>query len=142
MTSDGHGTGHGRGEHQDRENALERLTEGAERVMAISTAPNIVGNDPMNDKERAMMGRVAFIGQALVRVRGPVLRNERQPAHDQGDQDHRYDLREDPSSGTDEPEPAHFTLLIHAGYLLDRLARRRGCVDVPSLRPALLHRAM
>ena len=55
---------------------ISKLTAGAERVMAISTAPNVVGNDPMNETERAKMGKVGFIGQVPVKVRGKVGKSD------------------------------------------------------------------
>jgi hypothetical protein len=44
-------------------------TTGAERVMVISTAPIVVGNDPGED-QRHRFARVAFVGQAEVAISG------------------------------------------------------------------------
>lgn len=50
---------------------ISRTTDGADRLMIVSTDPAILGN---NDDRRAQAGHspVAFLGQVPVRVRGPV----------------------------------------------------------------------
>lgn len=52
---------------------ISKTTEGADQIMAISTQPIVVGNRPREDDE-GLPGwqKIAFIGQAPVRVRGIV----------------------------------------------------------------------
>ncbi|HEX6624243.1 MAG TPA: hypothetical protein VF064_11055, partial [Pyrinomonadaceae bacterium] len=50
---------------------VTKKTRGAGQVMAVSTGPIILGNDP-GEKARAEYEKVAFIGQVAVRVRGAV----------------------------------------------------------------------
>jgi len=50
---------------------ITKDTRDATQVMVVSTGPIVVGNDPGEDA-RANYARVAFIGQAMVKVRGPV----------------------------------------------------------------------
>lgn len=49
-------------------------TAGADQVMVVSTAPIVTGNRPFEDEEGGIVGwqKIAFIGQAPVRVLGPV----------------------------------------------------------------------
>jgi|GEM_PF-6981974 len=49
-------------------------TTGADQVMVVSTAPIVTGNRPFEDEKGGIVGwqKVAFIGQAPVRVLGPV----------------------------------------------------------------------
>jgi hypothetical protein len=49
---------------------VSRRTTGAGKVMVVSTAPLMLGNDPGEDR-RNDYEPVAFVGQAPVRVRGP-----------------------------------------------------------------------
>lgn len=46
-------------------------TQGAERVMIVSTAPAFLGNKP-NAEEEYRFEKIAFVGQVNVRVAGPV----------------------------------------------------------------------
>jgi hypothetical protein len=50
---------------------ITKSTRGASQVMAVSTGPIVLGNDP-GDKARGDYERVAFIGQVPVHVRGAV----------------------------------------------------------------------
>lgn len=50
---------------------ITKNTQGATQVMAVSTGPIVLGNDP-GEKARAEYEKVAFIGQIMVRVRGAV----------------------------------------------------------------------
>ena len=50
---------------------VTRKTEGAENLQMISTAPIILGNAPPQEEEH-LWERVAFLGQAPVKVRGKV----------------------------------------------------------------------
>jgi hypothetical protein len=50
---------------------VTKITEGAERVMVVSTGSIVAGADP-GEQNRADYSLVAFVGQADVRVRGPV----------------------------------------------------------------------
>ena len=50
---------------------ITKRTVGAEQVMVISSAPIVLGNDP-GEGQRESYEKVVFIGQAPVRVRGPV----------------------------------------------------------------------
>jgi hypothetical protein len=50
---------------------VSRRTRSAERVMVVSEAPIVLGNDPGEDR-RAAYERIAFVGQVEVRVRGAV----------------------------------------------------------------------
>ena len=50
---------------------VSKLTNGASQVMVASTGAIVAGNDP-GSKARATHSLVAFIGQAMVRVVGPV----------------------------------------------------------------------
>jgi hypothetical protein len=51
--------------------SVSKRTEGADLIMAASTAPIVSGNDP-GEGERDDYTLVAFIGQVVVQVRGPV----------------------------------------------------------------------
>jgi hypothetical protein len=51
---------------------LSRVTTGTDQVLVISTAPIMAGNRPGTDAERDTMALAAFVGQAQVRVLGPV----------------------------------------------------------------------
>jgi hypothetical protein len=50
---------------------ITKRTQGASRVMVVSTGPIVLGNDP-GEKARPEYERVAFLGQVPVRVRGAV----------------------------------------------------------------------
>jgi len=50
---------------------VSKVTEGADLVLAASTGPIVVGNDPGEDA-RAEYTLVAFLGQVNLHVRGPV----------------------------------------------------------------------
>ncbi len=50
---------------------ISKRTTGAMRVMVVSTAPAVLGNNPGDEKE-SLYEKVAFIGQVPVKVRGPV----------------------------------------------------------------------
>jgi hypothetical protein len=49
---------------------VSRRTTGAQKVMVVSTAPLMLGNDP-GEERRGDHAPVVFVGQAPVRVRGP-----------------------------------------------------------------------
>ena len=53
------------------EGRISRKTAGANQVMVISKAPIVLGNSPPESEEH-LYERVAFVGQAPVKVRGPV----------------------------------------------------------------------
>lgn len=53
------------------EGRVTKDTRQASQVMVVSTAPLVSGNDP-GEAKRGDNTKVAFIGQALVKVRGPV----------------------------------------------------------------------
>src|SRR5439155_11143080 len=50
---------------------ITKDTRDAKQFMVVSTGPIVAGNDPGEDA-RANYAQVAFIGQAQVKVRGPV----------------------------------------------------------------------
>ena len=53
------------------EGRISRKTAGANQVMVISTAPIVLGNSP-SESEEHLYEKVAFVGQAPVKVRGPI----------------------------------------------------------------------
>ena len=53
------------------EGRISRKTAGANQIMVISTAPIVLGNSPPESEEH-LYEKVAFVGQAPVKVRGPV----------------------------------------------------------------------
>ncbi len=53
------------------EGRISRKTAGANQIMVISTAPIVLGNSPPESEEH-LYEKVAFVGQAPVRVLGPV----------------------------------------------------------------------
>jgi hypothetical protein len=50
---------------------VTRATRGADQVLAVSSGPIVLGNDP-GDEEAGAYEKVAFLGQVQARVRGPV----------------------------------------------------------------------
>ena len=50
---------------------ISKMTSRAEQVLAVSTAPLVLGGAPGNQKEH-LYEKVAFLGQVPIRVRGPV----------------------------------------------------------------------
>ncbi|MBI4661932.1 MAG: hypothetical protein HY735_24180 [Verrucomicrobia bacterium] len=55
--------------------SVSRRTQGADWVMVTSSNPIVQGNDP-GDEQRGNYALVAFLGQARVKVRGPVKLND------------------------------------------------------------------
>ena len=53
------------------EGRISRKTAGANQVMVISKAPIVLGNSPPESEEH-LYEKVAFVGQAPAKVRGPV----------------------------------------------------------------------
>ena len=52
---------------------ISKTTAKADIVMVVSTSPNVIGSAPVRDEQKMATGNaVAFVGQALVRVCGPV----------------------------------------------------------------------
>jgi hypothetical protein len=64
--------------------AVSRRTAGATRVFVVSTAPIVLGNDP-GATERASHARIALLGQAPVKVRGPIHAGDLLVASGRGD---------------------------------------------------------
>jgi hypothetical protein len=60
------------GVHEGR---VSRRIDGAERIMVVSTAPMVLGNQPPDD-QRAGFEPMVLIGRAPIRVRGPVARGD------------------------------------------------------------------
>jgi hypothetical protein len=50
---------------------VTRATRGADQVLAVSSGPIVLGNDP-GDEEAGAYEKVAFLGQVRMRVHGPV----------------------------------------------------------------------
>ena len=63
---------------------VSRATAGADRVMVISTAPIVLGNDPGRER-RERWEKVALLGQAPVRATGPVRAGDLLVASGRGD---------------------------------------------------------
>lgn len=64
--------------------ALSKRTDGAARVFVVSTAPIVTSNDP-GEEVHGAYARVAFVGQAPVKVRGPVRAGDLLVASGRGD---------------------------------------------------------
>lgn len=55
-----------------KDGAVTKNTDQAARIMVVSTSPIVRGNDP-GEALRESYEQIAFVGQALVKVRGPVM---------------------------------------------------------------------
>ena len=64
---------------------VSKRTDGADWVMAVSTAPNTLGNMPRTEEAKALHEKIAFLGQAPVKVRGPVATGDFIVASGEGD---------------------------------------------------------
>ncbi len=97
---------------------VSRRTAGALRVMVISTSPIVAGNDP-GEGRRAPYERIAFVGQAPVKVRGPVRAGDLLVASGAGD-------------GTaSSVDPEHLALEQARGIVGRALEERAGAGPAP-----------